>query len=74
MIDEATLDKWFSYHPPVRDQAYRYKQVNDASKMFARVIFNMCPPGEDRDVALRTLRRLRMDANLAIACEDDPKP
>lgn len=71
-ITEATIEHWFTYHPAKGDQGARYASVNEAAKNFARVILATCPPGDDRDAALRTLRRLRMDANLAIACEDTP--
>ena len=71
-ITEATINHWFTYHPATGTQAERYKLVNDYSKTFAKLILEVCSPGEDRDAALRGLRRLRMDINLAIACEDAP--
>lgn len=71
-ITQADIENWFSYHPPVRDQQARYNRVNTAAKDFCRLILEVAPEGDDRDAALRTLRRLRMDVNLAIACEEEP--
>lgn len=71
-ITQDTVDNWFTYHAPVRDQAARYSAVNKASKDFCQLILDSVQPGDDRDAALRTLRRLRMDVNLAIACEEAP--
>lgn len=72
LITEATIEHWFTYHPAKGDQSVRYGEVNAASKDMCRLILRVCPPGDDRDTALRTLRRLRMDINLTIACEDAP--
>lgn len=71
-ITEATIEHWFTYHPAKGDQGVRYGRVNDAAKAFCKLILEVAPEGDDRDMALRTLRRLRMDVNLAIACEDAP--
>lgn len=71
-IGYETINHWFTYHPPKGDQGDRYASVNEMSKQFARLILDVCPIGDDRDAALRSLRRLRMDVNLAIACEDAP--
>jgi hypothetical protein len=71
-ITETTIEHWFTYHPATGDQAERYKQVNESCKEMCRLILRVCPEGGDRDTALRTLRRLRMDINLTIACENAP--
>lgn len=71
-ITEETIDHWFTYHTPTGDQGARYGRVNNACKEFAMMILEVTKSGEDRDAALRSLRRLRMDVNLAIACEDTP--
>lgn len=69
-INDATLETWFTYHPPTPDQVPRYARVNAATKALAELILEVCPEAtDDRDAALRTLRRLRMDINLTIACE-----
>jgi hypothetical protein len=72
MITKQDVDNWFTYHAPVRDQQSRYSRVNTAAKDFCNLILEIVQEGDDRDAALRSLRRLRMDVNLAIACEKEP--
>lgn len=73
MITEHEIENWFTYHPPSTSQAVRYSQVNDMCKQFARLVLEVTQPSADQTAALRTLRRLRMDVNLTIACESEPK-
>lgn len=68
-ITGETIKKWFTYHPPTGTQQQRYSEVNAMCEDFAELILNVCEEGDDRDAALRALRRLRMDVNLTIACE-----
>lgn len=72
MTTEQDIENWFTYHPARPDQTVRYSQVNEMSKQFARLILEVTIPNADQTAALRTLRRLRMDVNLAIACESSP--
>lgn len=73
MITEADIENWFTYHPPVRDQMQRYVRIRSAAKEFGRVILESTVPSADQTAAMRTLRRLVMEANQAIACEPEPK-
>jgi hypothetical protein len=69
-ITDATIANWFTAHPPTPEQVSRYQRVNDSCKALCELILEVCPEAsDDRDSALRTLRRLRMDINLTIACE-----
>lgn len=71
-INETTLTHWFTYHPATGDQLQRYSRVNAMCMDFGKLILEVCPDNADRAAALRELRRLRMDVNLAIACEEPP--
>lgn len=71
-LTEARIEYWLTYHPATGTQGERYGKVNELSKQFARLILEVAPRGPERDAALHALRRLRMDVNLCIACEDAP--
>lgn len=61
------LDELFTYHAPTPDQIPRYEAINEAAKLFAKVIFTNAPECADRTSALRKLRDARMWANAAVA-------
>lgn len=70
MINDATIASWFSYHRPTPEQQAKYERVNASCKALCELILEVCPEAnDDRDAAIRALRRLRMDINLTIACE-----
>jgi hypothetical protein len=62
------LENWFTYHPPIDDQAARYESIRGEAHAFARTIFVLCPPSADRTDAIRKLREVVMIANASIAC------
>lgn len=67
-ITEEQISNWFTYHKGTPEKQASYDAVNESSKALCRLILERVPDCDDRDEALRTLRRLRMDINLAIAC------
>ena len=65
---QEQLDNWFSYHPPVGDQAARYAAIRAAGKTFAEKLTELCPASADRTVAIRHVRDAVYSANASIAC------
>ena len=65
---EDDLLNWFTYHPPVGDQAERYELLREAGHAFAMAILMYCPSCLDRTTAIRKVREAVMDANASIAC------
>lgn len=61
------LEDQFSYHPPKDDQLPRYSALRIHGHALAVAILNHCPPGADRDEAIRLVRNAVMTANAAIA-------
>lgn len=64
----ATIENWFTYHPPFGDQAMRYESLREDAKALAYAIMALCPEGHERDQAFMLLRESLMCANAAIAC------
>jgi hypothetical protein len=68
MSIQEQLNNWFSYHPPIADQAGRYERIRAAGKVFAEVLVLECPDSADRTVAIRKIREAVYSANASIAC------
>lgn len=66
----ATLENWFSYHPP-KDDATRkqYEDIRAAGLVFAKAICTNAPACADRTSAIRHIRNAVFEANAAIACD-----
>lgn len=71
-LSDDDIEHIFNYHAPRPDQTPRFERIGLAVKDFARTIRANVPPGPDRTIAIRSLQRLRMDCNLAIALEPSP--
>ena len=65
-VDEI-LDDLFTYHPPTEEQKALYAEINDAAKVFAKVVLMCCPSSPDRTSAVQDIRMARMRANSSIA-------
>ena len=75
MISE--VENWFTYHPPVGDQAAKYEEIRKAGKDLAFVIEVLCPVSRERSKAFSKLREAIMWANASIACngkDHEPGP
>lgn len=68
MSVQEQLNNWFSYHPPIDDQAQRYERIRAAGKVFAETLVELCPDSADRSVAIRKVREAVYSANASIAC------
>jgi hypothetical protein len=70
MPTHKDLENWFTYHPPVGDQAQRYGRIRAAALRFAEVVLENTPPCADQTVAVRHVREAVQMANAAIACHE----
>lgn len=68
MSTAEQINNWFSYHPPIENQAERYERIRAAGKAFAEVLVAECPESADRTVAIRKIREAVYSANASIAC------
>jgi hypothetical protein len=66
-VEEAIAT--FDYHKPSDEQVDRISQVRLASKLMVRCLWQNCPNGPDRTVAIRKIHEAMMTANKAIVCE-----
>ena len=63
-----TLENWFTYHAPSRDQLTAYAKLRSAALDFAKAINDLVPDSADKTAAIRKVREAVMTANAAIAC------
>lgn len=64
----ANADNWFTYHPPVGDQATRYTDIRKAAGDLAAVLIAKGQPSWELNKALEQLRDVVFWANASIAC------
>lgn len=67
--DKELLEDLFTYHQPEPGDKERYEAITAATRAFAAVVLEQCPPSADRSAAIRKIREARMTANAAIACK-----
>lgn len=68
MSTREKLANWFTYHPPIADQAERYERIRAAGKAMAEELVEVCPDSADLTTALRKIREAVYTANASIAC------
>jgi hypothetical protein len=68
ILDDATLNNWFTYHSPDADQLPKYQAIRDAGLNLAKVIVENSPASPDQTASVRKVREAVMTANAAIAC------
>lgn len=66
-VDDAELERRFTYHPPKPEQVSRYAEINDRTLELAKRIRDLTPAGREQALALTALEEARMRANQAIA-------
>lgn len=71
-MKEKDIEEFFTYHPPVGDQAERYQEIREAAKVLAYTINKNCEDSADKSAAIRKLRECVMTANASIALEMPP--
>jgi len=68
VLDEATLNNWFTYHSPTPEQLPKYQAIREAGLNLAKVIVENTPASPDQSAAIRKVREACMTANAAEAC------
>lgn len=68
VIDDATLENWFTYHSPMPEQLPKYQAIREAGFNLAKVIVANTPASADQSAAVRKVREACMTANAAEAC------
>ena len=61
------IENRHTYHTPTPDQIERYPKIREKAKEFEILIRSVCPPSEERDVAIREIQTATFWANAAIA-------
>lgn len=75
MIDQATIDNWFTYHPPTDEHTKAaYQAIRQMAHGFADLCNAVVPDCADKTAAFRDLRNCVMAMNLAIACNGGAIP
>ena len=64
---EADLMNRFSYHKPIDDQDYRYKEIRNAALTFAELLGDYCPASRELSLALTKLEEAVFWGNASIA-------
>ena len=68
VIDDATLNNWFTYHSPGPEELPKYQAIREAGLNLAKVIVDNSPASADQSAAVRKVREAVMTANASIAC------
>lgn len=68
VLDDATLENWFTPHPQGEGEAARYALIRSAGLHLAKTIAANTPASADQSAAVRKVREAVFTANAAIAC------
>jgi len=68
VLDQATLDNWFTHHPPTDDEIKAYEAIRVAGRILAETIVKHTQASADQSAAVRKVREAVFTANAAIAC------
>ncbi|HAM58335.1 MAG TPA: hypothetical protein DCQ64_24135 [Candidatus Rokubacteria bacterium] len=66
-MDEAEIEKRFTYHPPQAAQIPRFAMLRATGRLMAEEIVKHTPPSREQSLALTALEECVMWANAAIA-------
>ena len=66
------IERIFTYHAPIGDQAERYGKIRELAKDLALVLNLLCPESREKSLALTSLQQTVMWANASIAIHDLP--
>lgn len=68
MVAPGDLENRFVHHPPANEQQVKtYGTVRGAGYSFAKIVYEMCPDSDEREIAIRAIESAVMWANAAIA-------
>lgn len=66
-LQQAELDRRFTYHPPKPGQPERYVEIRAAARQLAEAVVRCSPPSREQSLALTKVDEVVMWANAAIA-------
>jgi hypothetical protein len=66
-VEQAMLDKVFTYHAPEGDQPARYVALRDRAREYAELVIRLAPASRERSLAMTKLEEVVFWANAAIA-------
>lgn len=62
------IHRFFTYHPPTKDDLPKYESIRSLAKQFAELLAFNVPFGSEYFIAIEKLREAVMWANAGIAC------
>jgi hypothetical protein len=65
--DSVELEKRFTHHPPMGDQASRYQAIRESAKAHAELLERLCPGSRELSLSKTKLEESVMWANASIA-------
>lgn len=65
------IDHVFRHHDLQPVDIVANERIRAAGHMMAEVVLDCCPPGSDRNEAIKRIREAVMWANSSIACRED---
>lgn len=71
LTDDELLNLFTHHPPPTPDAVETYQAIREAGRVFATVIRDLCPAGEDTNEAIKHVRAAVWTSNAAIACDTD---
>ena len=66
-MEQADLEKRFTYHPPLNGQAGRYAGLREYGLQLAEHINKECPDSREKSLAITALEETIMWANASIS-------
>ena len=66
-IPNEELADRFRYHAPSEDGVQRHATLSEVMTMAARVVYDLCPNGREKSLALTKLEEAKMWASAAVA-------
>ena len=72
MTREKLREKFGAYRRPTEITIPKFEAIQEKTFELAVLIFDSCPPSDERDDAFRALMDVRMRANASIAIHTSP--
>lgn len=65
-MDQNTIEKNFTYHPPKGDQPQKYETIRTEALNLAKFVNDLCPDSREKSLAMTKLEEVVMWANASI--------
>lgn len=63
----SDIEKRFTYHAPKEGQPEKYAKIRSTARGLAELVYDLCPAGREKSLALTKVEEAVMWANAAIA-------